>query len=622
MSWITKLNETYDNCSSVVGKPIEDLTLLPIAHSTQNAQIEIVIDKNGNFLRANIVDKEDNVTVIPVTEDSSSRSNGISPHPLCDKLIYVAGDLEKYIEKNCYQYHQVYMDALKKWCQSPYRHEKIVAIYEYLNKETVISDLCNANVLLLTEDNILDDKTKIATIAQTDAFIRFVIEEVGNSEQESCVWKDKEVYDSFLRYYMDSFSEKDLCYVSGEYTFCSEKHPSKIRHTGDKSKLISANDTSGILFRGRFDKKEEANSISYEVSQKAHNALKWLIKKQGFSIGEMVFLAWGTQSVQIPNILKDTVSIWDSEELNMDLQNLVSEKHVETEKIYANKLSQAIFRDNVHLNENENVVCMMLEAATTGRLAITYYKELNGSEFYKNLVKWHQGCEWMQRYKVVDSKLKPFIGAPALRDIISTVWGVEQKNFLVVKDNIEKSAMARLLPCIIEGRQIPFDIVRKSVLNASKPMGYSKFNRGKILSISCSLIKKYYNDKVKKEEWSMALQEERTDRDYLYGRLLALAQKVEMSASKNFDRDTNAERYMSAFQKHPCSTWVVITKKLQPYLKSLGNKGNYYKRKMAELIDQFEVNQFENNKALSGTYLLGYSSQMNDRNKTKQEEEN
>ncbi len=78
---------------------------------------------------------------------------------------------------------------------------------------------------------------------------------------------------------------------------------------------------------------------------------------------------------------------------------------------------------------------------------------------------------------------------------------------------------------------------------------------------------------------------------------------------------------MSAFQKHPCSTWVIITKKLQPYLKSLGSKGIYYKRKIAEIIDQFEETQFENNKALNGTYLLGYSSQLNDRLKQKEEEE-
>lgn len=623
MSWITKLSETYDYCQDIIGKQVEGLILLPIAHSTQNAQIEVVLDYNGNFLRAEKIEKEDSITVIPVTENSGSRANGIAPHPLCDKLIYVAGDYEKYFheKKNSHQYYLDYMESLKSWESSSFSHRKISAIYCYLEKENLIQDLCKFNILILNEDDMLDGKSKIAGIDQTEAFVRFVVEESGDELDESCVWKDSTLYESFIRFYTSSFVNEELCYASGKYMFCSDKHPSKIRHTGDKAKLISSNDTSGLIYRGRFDKKEEANSVSYEISQKSHNALKWLIKKQGFNIGEMVFVAWGTSSISIPNVLKDTTSIWDEDSTTEILNESAINNHAETEKIYANSLKNAVFREGIKLDKKENVVFLMVEAATVGRLSITYYKELLGSDFYNNLVNWHQGCEWIHRYKVDNGKTIPFIGAPSIRDIIAVVWGVEQNKFLDVKDSIEKSNMCRLLPCVIENRKIPFDIIQKALQNASKPMGYSKFNRNKIISVSCSLIKKYYNDKEKKEEWEMALQESRTDRDYLYGRLLALAQKAEIAATRNNERDTNAERYMSAFQKHPCSTWVIITKKLQPYLKSLGSKGIYYKRKIAEIIDQFEETQFENNKALNGTYLLGYSSQLNDRLKQKEEEE-
>ena len=75
MSWLNDLYLTYEACKNEAGVVKEGQPLLlPIAHLTQNAQLEVVLDEEGRFGRAYRVDKEDAVTVIPVTEDSSSRS--------------------------------------------------------------------------------------------------------------------------------------------------------------------------------------------------------------------------------------------------------------------------------------------------------------------------------------------------------------------------------------------------------------------------------------------------------------------------------------------------------------------------------------------------------------------
>ena len=55
----------------------------------------------------------------------------------------------------------------------------------------------------------------------------------------------------------------------------------KIRNEGDGAKLISANDSQNFTYRGRFITKEEAFAVGNETSQKLHNALKWIIRKQG-----------------------------------------------------------------------------------------------------------------------------------------------------------------------------------------------------------------------------------------------------------------------------------------------------------------------------------------------------
>ncbi len=78
MSWIQKLYETYENCSAMIGpgKLENEIPLLPICHTTQKAQIEIVIDQDGIFKRARIIPKSDARTIIPCTEQSGGRTSG------------------------------------------------------------------------------------------------------------------------------------------------------------------------------------------------------------------------------------------------------------------------------------------------------------------------------------------------------------------------------------------------------------------------------------------------------------------------------------------------------------------------------------------------------------------
>ena len=66
MSWSNELYNIYEFNSGRKfsdGEPI----MLPVSHSTANAQIELTIDEEGNFMGAAAVDKSDAVTVIPVT---------------------------------------------------------------------------------------------------------------------------------------------------------------------------------------------------------------------------------------------------------------------------------------------------------------------------------------------------------------------------------------------------------------------------------------------------------------------------------------------------------------------------------------------------------------------------
>ena len=99
MSWINELIDLYEKNSDKIGviEYRRDIpyVLLPPFHTTVTAQITVTIDQDGNFVRAEQVDQNDKLTIIPVTEKSGSRTAGKEPHPLCDNLRYLAGDYKK-----------------------------------------------------------------------------------------------------------------------------------------------------------------------------------------------------------------------------------------------------------------------------------------------------------------------------------------------------------------------------------------------------------------------------------------------------------------------------------------------------------------------------------------------
>ena len=120
MAWMKTLAETYDVYAHLAGKEEnEQAVLLPISHSTFNAQIEVTVDTDGNFRKAEKLDKGKNVvTIIPVTEDSAARSSGIAPHPLCDKLCYIAGDYTRHTGEDKEKYFEAYLEQLRDWAES------------------------------------------------------------------------------------------------------------------------------------------------------------------------------------------------------------------------------------------------------------------------------------------------------------------------------------------------------------------------------------------------------------------------------------------------------------------------------------------------------------------------
>jgi len=233
-------------------------------------------------------------------------------------------------------------------------------------------------------------------------------------------------------------------------------------------------------------------------------------------------------------------------------------------------------------------------------MAVLYYRNIDKELYLDRLKKWHSTCVWIHRYrKNEDNQYIESLGAPPPKEIALAAYGSK------ASDKIVKGLVERILPCIIDDRKIPLDIVRSAFQRASNPVSMEKWEWEKTLSVTCALINK-------QEGYDVALDIENMDRDYLFGRLLAIADVLERRAlSSNETRATNAIRYMNAFSKHPERTWNTIQSSLQPYQAKLGAKAIYLSKLIDEVASQIDFNDF-NNKPLSGKYLLGFYSQRYD----------
>lgn len=516
--------------------------------------------------------------------------------------------------------YEEYMKRLQDWCSSPYAHPYVQAVYTYLQKKCLIHDLSEYKILPLNQDGSLmknwkGGKENAPAIFQNmdkdktafDSFVRFSVNEVRLCD-------DPDVWKSFQDYMEEELQKEDYCYAEGKKTKISELSPYKVRNAGDRAKLISSNDTTNFTFRGRFLTAGEAMAIGYEATQKAHSALRWLISRQGTPYGEEIILTWGMGNEPLPSSQSDTLDMvqqgWD--EFGFDRNDAAAV--TKTEESFAKAFNKVIQGYKERIPANASISVIALDAAVPGRLAIRYYRELQGSRFLERIEDWHRKFRWKLEYR--KAELKPgekpeqvsFIGAPAPLAIIEAAYGEK------ADDKLKKQAIERILPCIIDGKNIPVDIMKSAVYRATASVSLEFWEANKVRSIACALVCGYYARKG--ESITMGLDKNCSDRSYVFGRILACAEQVErhgqrLSGADTGTRVTNAERLMVAFTKRPKHTTDLLHTKLRPYLDRIHTKSNYGSRAyltMLSLLDRLGPEAFTD-EPLSEKYLLGYASQ-------------
>lgn len=591
--------ETYDCHSDQAGKQSikYPVALTPIAHVIQNAQIEIILDEHGKFVQAKSVPKDDSKTIIPATEASAGRTSSACAHPLSDQLFYIAP-----YGRNKYE---MYLNQLRSWAESEFSHPKVRAILAYIERGTIVDDLADEKLIELDESG--------KPLSKYDkSLIRWRVMNTGDND--AC-YKDTSLFDAFIGYHhtLQSTAQKGLCMISGNEELIAKNHPCGIVAKDGRAKLISANDKSNFTYRGRFIEPQQALTVGHETSQKAHNALAWIIANQGIMIGGRTFVCWSPRG--------DASLFKDSGTLTPNYSDEEEEKDFPvTPTDYKADLKKALSGWQDKLPAEDDIVIASFDAATTGRLSITYYNELKGSDFLNRLAFWKEHCYW--------SSGKFGYQSPSIWEIVKCAFGTEQNGKLSVDDRVMREQAQRLLHSVIDQVPIPQDIVHALMHRASMPLAYdTKSNRIKILYNACAVIYAY-RTVTKKEEWEMALEKDKKDRSYQFGRLLAVMEKVERDAyDPEEKREPNAIRMQSVFCERPMYASRIIRDSLNPYLEKLKPRARiYYNNLIGEIFGHLsEFDEKDLNRQLEDSYLLGYylqRSELYTKKESNNEEEN
>ena len=364
--------------------------LVPLGFVRKKVKYHVVLTLGGQFVSADELADELQFQEIPSTPQAESRTGDKgAPFPLSEQLKYLVFE-----ESNLPRFHQ-YMEQLKAWCDQPGAPACLRAVYIYLDRHTLLADLEGQPGLKLKYYK--DVKKRQGTGEDAKAMVCFSVQMQDESSDD--LWMRADVKESWNRYLADKLpGNRDFCYVEGKMLPVMENHP-KLQ---GNAKLISAKDMEyPFQYRGRFAEERSAALVSFDASARAHNALAWLIARQGMQKYGMTWVVWNTNGalMRVPIDQKNGF-MEEEEEEDEDTDSRVV---IDTFEGYAREVRDAALGKRKKLDmynpERVNYAVMIgLEAATDGRMSVTYYQEYPGNEYVDHLESWYRDCCWSVSY--------------------------------------------------------------------------------------------------------------------------------------------------------------------------------------------------------------------------------
>lgn len=601
MSWMQKLCEAYDvaiGADMTGGEP-----LVPVGFIKKKVQYSIRLSARGEFISAEPY--SDDFSLIPTTPQAEGRTgdNG-TPFPLAEQLKYL-------VPSDKYNHLADYLAQLSSWCSFEGAPWQLGVVKTYLESGTILSDLMEKAHVPIKYHKDIEKKDEDGP--DTKTFITFRVESGLNEQNDLLLRKD--IQESWRCYNTATLSgATQMCYISGQVLPLVENHP-KVQ---GNAKLISAKDNDfPFQYRGRFTEDRSAVFVSYDASIRAHNALKWLMERQGLYKYGMWLVVWNTNGCQAK------LGQFDDHPLEDEDEEDTERMPVDTYRGYAKMVTDAVNGvwnnypgDEKRMNET---VFLGLEAATDGRMSVTYEQEIPGNLLVERLKKWYSDCCWIMYRK---SRNGFTLTTPTPREICEAVLGVDcvkraDKDKKCEKSDakVNRELRTRILDCMINARPLPEALIRSAFNRSVNPLTFTKdetwdrkgWEKG--VAVTCALIFKH----LRQTEDVLLFEPLCRERDYLYGRLLAVADKIGTDADNDHKNTVpnHAIRAMHRLAQRPFETWTELYLSLLPTLCGLETGTALWYQKIIGGIERlFKPEERADRRALSYRFLQGYACQM------------
>lgn len=607
MSFMKKLCDVYDAVIGTDGAKGGG-ALLPVGFVQKNIKYNIILSPAGEFVTAQIIPDDEQSCAVPDTPLARTGRTP-APFPLAGALKYLIADGNNKLFSG-------YVAQLEAWCAAPHAPDCLRVLLDYLKRKTLYADLVAVSGLEL---KYYKDETD--TVGKGDDAQSFACFSIEYPDSENRLWMRKDVRESWAQQFTAMFGERiELCYVTGLQLPAMKNHP---MIQGTTAKLISADDSDFPLqFRGRFVADRSAATVSGLASSKAHSALRWLLNHQGFQKYDMKFIGWYTG--------EPALDLGDDED---------GERPVpDTFESYINALFRAVqgYEKDWKIQSNlddltdearaamDEVVILGLQAIK-GRMSVVYEQEIPGNVFIDHVDRWRAACRWQMPHQEGLDDDRP----PTWREICEAVMGVKAVitawNDSKAKEaatKLMRDLQLRLLHCVVGAEVLPRNMVEAAFHRAVQPLTFTDskgrwngWSWSKCIAVACAMIREYEIDGRGSTAPQPVLDVSCTERDYLYGRLLAVAHKLEQDASG--DGKTNAVRMMARFVQRPDIVWPQLYMKLIPYFGALAGKAaegkarsaHSYQYLLGQIEGLFHPEDIDSTGALSHSFLLGFSAQ-------------
>lgn len=561
--------------------------------------VVFVLRDDGSLKEIKKYDYEDREVSLLVSEDSESRSStAVRPHCLFDSADYVCGWGDKSQLK-----HAEWRDRVCAFCEFS-AIPQVKALCRYVDQDTFVLDLKSSKIPVT-------DKTLI------------LFEVISAKEAEFRLWKIHEIYEAWINFILNKKqSQLAVDCITGLKKPIAESHCKKINNLTGNAKLISSNDDLNFTYRGRFAEASEVVRIGYESAQKAHQFLRYLISTRGIRSGSQAIVTWTT------GVSKADASILPPvEDAELDLCNDawgsddgLSGVAARSGVVFSDALRDEMLKGRYSelLEKHPRTSVLILDAATDGRMSVVLYRELDTGEYLERIAQWHESAAWQLSYYVKENageshgSWHSYIGAPSVDAILTSVYGKPKSGKDEGYAKNKMSVREEMIHVIFDDVVIPADYLSTIFHRLTRPLSFKNkesFDRlyyTRTLAVYCALFKRDLKQR-NEEIINMKLEQDRRTRSYLYGRLLGAADKLEeyaLGKSGKDKRETAALRYMQLFAQRPFTTWETIHRALVPYVQKV--KGSVAHKEMECIHALFSGDDFCDDRALDGFYLLGY----------------